>query len=146
MRNGLLSFAEVSRRVFGEVENADLSAQLERFVLAYNQELIGDVIDLKLMDYGYERYEATLTVRAKYDADQAKFLLLIADLKSDIYQKFGYITTIEPEIPAAPVIQEQVKEVVCRKLDGNLIMAENTRVNKGIDRLQAVIYIFAPFS
>lgn len=73
----------MSRRVFGEVENADLSAQLERFVLAYNQELIGDVIDLKLMDYGYERYEATLTVRAKYDADQEKFLLLIADLKSE---------------------------------------------------------------
>lgn len=149
MRNGLLSFAEVSRRVLGEVANADLSAQLERFVLAYNQELIGDVVDLQLMDYGYERYGATLTVRAKYDADQAKFLLLIADLKSDIYQKFGYITTIEPEIPAAPAIQEQVREIVCRKLgelDGNLIMAENTRVNKGVDRPQAVIYIFVPFS
>ena len=104
---------------------------------------------LQLMDYGYERYGATLTVRAKYDADQAKFLLLIADLKSDIYQKFGYITTIEPEIPAAPAIQEQVREIVCRKLgelDGNLIMAENTRVNKGVDRPQAVIYIFVPFS
>jgi cation diffusion facilitator family transporter len=149
MRNGLQSFAEVSRRVLGEVANDDLSAQLEQFVLTYNKELIGEVVDLQLLDYGYERYGASLTVRAQYGADQAKFLLMIADLKSDIYQKFGYITTIEPEIPATLSIQEQVKAVVRQKiseLDKNLIVADNTRVNEGTNRPQAVIYILVPLA
>lgn len=74
---------------------------------------------------------------------------MIADLKSDIYQKFGYITTIEPEIPATLSIQEQVKAVVRQKiseLDKNLIVADNTRVNEGTNRPQAVIYILVPLA
>ena len=149
MRNGLLSFAEITRRVLGEVADADLSEQLKNFVLKYNENLIGEVVDLQLMDYGYERYGASLTVRAKHGADRAEFLLLVADLKSAVYQKFGYITTIEPEIPASPKVQEQVMEIVRHKISGidrNLTVAENTRVNEGADRPQAIICILVPFS
>lgn len=149
MRNGLLSFTEITRRVLGEVADADLSEQLKSFVLKYNENLIGEVVDLQLMDYGYERYGASLTVRAKHGADRAEFLLLVADLKSAVYQKFGYITTIEPEIPASPKVQEQVMEIVRHKISGidrNLTVAENTRVNEGADRPQAIICILVPFS
>lgn len=148
IRNGLKSFAEISRRVLGEVADEALSERLKSYVLAYDREMIDEVVDLQLLDYGYERYGAFLTVRTKCDADKGRFLLLIADLKSDIYKEFGYVATIEPEVPASPSEQNRIKEIVCRKIkeiDENLIVADSTRINEGATRPQAVLYIAIPF-
>ncbi|MGN0740421.1 MAG: cation diffusion facilitator family transporter [Treponema sp.] len=148
IRNGLKSFAEISRRVLGEVADEDLSERLKNYVLAYNRKMIEEVVDLQLLDYGYERYGAFLTVRTKCDADKGKFLLLITDLKSDIYKEFGYVATIEPEVPASPSEQNRIMKIVCQKIQGidkNLIVADSTRINKGTDRLQVVLYVKMPF-
>lgn len=148
IRNGLKSFAEISRRVLGEVADEALSERLKNYVLAYDREMIEEVVDLQLLDYGYERYGAFLTVRTKCNADKGRFLLLIADLKSDIYKEFGYVATIEPEVPASLSEQNRIKEIVCRKIkeiDEDLIVADNTRINEGGARLQLVLYIKVPF-
>lgn len=148
IRNGLKSFGEITRRVLGEVADETLSEQLKSYVLAYDREMIDEVVDLQLLDYGYERYGAFFTVRTKCDADKSRFLLLIADLKSDIYKEFGYVATIEPEVPANLLEQNRIKEIVCRKIkeiDENLIVADNTRINEGTARPQVVLYITIPF-
>lgn len=148
IRNGLKSFGEISRRVLGEVADETLSEQLKSYVLAYDREMIDEVVDLQLLDYGYERYGAFFTVRTKCDADKSRFLLLIADLKSDIYKEFGYVATIEPEVPANLLEQNRIKEIVCQKIkeiDENLIVADNTRINEGTARPQVVLYITIPF-
>lgn len=148
IRNGLKSFAEISRRVLGGVADEALSERLKSYVLAYDREMIDEVVDLQLLDYGYERYGAFLTVRTKCDVDKGRFLLLIADLKSDIYKEFGYVATIEPEVPANLSEQNRIKEIVCQKIkeiDENLIVADSTRINEGAARPQAVLYITIPF-
>ncbi|MGN1166690.1 MAG: cation diffusion facilitator family transporter, partial [Lachnospiraceae bacterium] len=148
MRNGLKSFAEISHRVLGEVANESLSEQLKSYVLSYNREMIDEVVDLQLLDYGYERYGAFLTVRTKCDADKGNFLLLIADLKSDIYKEFGYVATIEPEVPVSLSEQYRITEIVRRKvkeIDENLVVADNIRINEGASRPQVVLYITIPF-
>ncbi|MGN1018814.1 MAG: cation diffusion facilitator family transporter [Aristaeellaceae bacterium] len=148
IRNGLKSFAEISRRVLGEVADEALSERLKSYVLAYDSEMIDEVVDLQLLDYGYERYGAFLTVRTRCDADKGKFLLMIADLKSDIYREFGYVATIEPEVPASSSEQERIKETVCRKIreiDEHLIVSDSTRVNEGAVRPQVVLSIAIPF-
>ncbi|MGN1136206.1 MAG: hypothetical protein ACI4SF_08315, partial [Oscillospiraceae bacterium] len=148
IRNGLKSFAEISRRVLGEVADEALSERLKNYVLAYDREMIDEVVDLQLLDYGYERYGAFLTVRTKCDADKGRFLLLIADLKSDIYKEFGYVATIEPEVPASLSEQNRIKKIVCRKIkeiDDNLIVSDSTRINEGATRPQVVLYIAIPF-
>lgn len=146
--NGLKSFAEISRRVLGEVADEALSKRLKSYVLEYDREMIDEVVDLQLLDYGYERYGAFLTVRTKCDADKERFLLLVADLKSDIYKEFGYVATIEPEVPASLSEQNRIKEIICRKIkeiDEKLIVADSTRINEGATRPQAVLYITIPF-
>ncbi|MGN0185318.1 MAG: cation diffusion facilitator family transporter [Aristaeellaceae bacterium] len=148
MRNGLKSFAEISRRVLGEVADEALLERLRQYVLAYDPEMIGEVVDLQLLDYGYGRYGASLTVRTGCDADRGNFLLRIADLKSDIYHEFGYVATIEPEVPVSPSEQERIRETVRRKLgqiDEKLALADGTRVNAGSDEPQAVLCITIPF-
>lgn len=148
IRNGLQAFTEVSRRVLGEVADESLSERLKDYVLAYDREMIEEVVDLQMLDYGYERYSAFLTVRTKCDADKGRFLLLIADLKSDIYREFGYIATIEPEIPASQPEQKRIREIVQRKIkeiDERLNVADTTRINEGVTGPQVVLYITIPF-
>lgn len=148
MRNGLKSFAEVSRRVLGEVADDALSGRLRNFVQSYDKAMIDEVADLQLLDYGYERYGAFLTVRMKPCADKGRFLLRIADLKSDIYAQFGYVATIEPEVPENPAEQARVMEIICRRIaeiDEHLAVSDRTRVNKGASRPQVVLTIVIPF-
>lgn len=76
-------------------------------------------------------------------------MLLIADLKSDIYREFGYIATIEPEIPAEQSQQNRIREIVQRKIkeiDEKLNVADTTRINEGVTGPQAVLYITIPFA
>lgn len=75
-------------------------------------------------------------------------MLLIADLKSDIYREFGYIATIEPEIPASQPEQKRIREIVQRKIkeiDERLNVADTTRINEGVTGPQVVLYITIPF-
>lgn len=146
--NGLKSFSEISKRVMGEVTDEDMKKQLEHFVLEYGSEIIATVVDLQLLDYGYERYGAFLTVRARPDVDKIKFLQFVSDLKSAIYKEFGYIATIQPEIPLEQLQEKAIRETIQKKLreiDDKLQLADSTRMSEGKDMPQAVLHIRIPF-
>lgn len=149
IRNGLQSFAEISRRVLGEVANQELIEKLQNYVLTYDRDMIDEIVDLQLLDYGYDRYGAFFTVRTKCGADKEKFLLLTADLKSNIYKTFGYVATIQPEVPANKSEQIRIKEELSRKIqevDRHLIVDERTRINEGMTELQVDLHVTIPFS
>lgn len=148
MRNGMLSFAEISRRILGEMADDSLAEELRSYVLAYDKNMIAELVDFQLLDYGYERYGAFFTVRMTRDADRIKFLLLIADLKSDIYKRFGYVATIQAECPVTLAKEAEINRAVHRivkEVDERLMIDNETRINAGLSKPQIVLHIKIPF-